>query len=71
MKLSLKWLSDFIDLKGLTTQEIIEQMVRCGFEVEAVERMSEGTNLVVGKVLECKDHPNSDHLHLTKTDIGS
>ena len=71
MKLSLKWLSNFIDLSDLSTDEIIEKMVRCGFEVESVEKLSEGTNLVVGKVIECKDHPNSDHLHVTKTDIGS
>ena len=71
MKLSLNWLSDFIDLSGLTTSQIVDQMVKCGFEVESIEKMSEGTNLVVGKVLECKDHPNSDHLHITKTDIGS
>ena len=71
MKLSLKWLSNFIDLSDLSTDEIIEKMVKCGFEVEAVDRLSEGTNLVVGKVIECKDHPNSDHLHITKTDIGS
>ncbi|MBR6233273.1 MAG: phenylalanine--tRNA ligase subunit beta [Erysipelotrichaceae bacterium] len=71
MKLSLNWLSDFIDLKGLDTNAIVDQMVKCGFEVEAIDKMSEGTNLVVGKVIECKDHPNSDHLHVTKTDIGS
>ena len=71
MKLSLNWLSDFIDLSGLTTEQIVDQMVKCGFEVESIEKMSEGTNLVVGKVLECTDHPDSDHLHLTKTDIGS
>ena len=71
MKLSLNWLSDFIDLKGLDTNAIVDQMVKCGFEVEAIDKMPEGTNLVVGKVIECKDHPNSDHLHVTKTDIGS
>ena len=71
MKLSLKWLSNFIDLSGLNDEQIMEQMVKCGFEVESVERLSEGTNLVVGKVIECRDHPNSDHLHITKTDIGS
>ena len=71
MKLSLNWLSDFIDLSGLDTSAIVEQMVKCGFEVESIERMSQGSNLVVGKVLECKDHPDSDHLHLTKVDIGS
>ena len=71
MKLSLKWLSDFIDLSGLSDEQIMDQMVKCGFEVESIEKLSEGTNLVVGKVIECKDHPNSDHLHLTKTDIGT
>ncbi|MBQ6493929.1 MAG: phenylalanine--tRNA ligase subunit beta [Erysipelotrichaceae bacterium] len=70
MKLSLKWLSSFIDLEGLGSDEIIRQMVKCGFEVESVEYMSQGTDLIVGKVIECKDHPDSDHLHLTKTDIG-
>ncbi|MDO4197653.1 MAG: phenylalanine--tRNA ligase subunit beta [Erysipelotrichaceae bacterium] len=71
MIVSLKWLSSFIDLSGLSTEDIIDQMVRCGFEVESVEKIGEGTNLIVGEVLECKDHPNSDHLHVTKTDIGS
>ena len=70
MKLSLNWLKDFIDLSGLTTDEIVDQMVKCGFEVESLEKMSEGTNLIVGKVIECKDHPDSDHLHVTKVDIG-
>ena len=71
MIVSLNWLSNFIDLSGLTTDEIIDQMVKCGFEVESVEKIGEGTNLIVGEVLECKDHPNSDHLHVTKTNIGS
>ncbi len=70
MKLSLNWLNDFIDLSDLSVDQIVDQMVKCGFEVESVEKMSSGTNLVVGKVVECKDHPDSDHLHVTKTDIG-
>ncbi|MBQ6334881.1 MAG: phenylalanine--tRNA ligase subunit beta [Erysipelotrichaceae bacterium] len=71
MKLSLNWLSDFIDLSGLSVSQIVDQMVKCGFEVESIEKMSDASNLVVGRVLECTDHPDSDHLHLTKTDIGS
>lgn len=71
MKLSLNWLSNFIDLSGLSTSDIMNQMVKCGFEVESVEKIGEGTNLIVGEVIECKDHPNSDHLHITKTNIGS
>ena len=71
MKLSLNWLSDYIDLSDLSTDEIVNQMVKCGFEVESIEKLSDATNLIVGKVIECKDHPDSDHLHVTKTDIGS
>ncbi|MBQ2582284.1 MAG: phenylalanine--tRNA ligase subunit beta [Erysipelotrichaceae bacterium] len=70
MLLSLNWLKEFIDLEGLTTEEIVNKMVKCGFEVEGIEKMSSGTNLVVGKVLECKAHPDSDHLHVTKVDTG-
>ena len=70
MKLSLKWLSEFIDLNGLTTDEIVERMVKCGFEVEEITYLSRATDLVVGKVIECKDHPDSDHLHVTKVDVG-
>ena len=71
MKLSLNWLSDFIDISDLSVDQIVDQMVKCGFEVESIEKMSSGTNLVVGKLIECHDHPDSDHLHCTKTDIGS
>ena len=70
MKLSLNWLNDFVDLSGLTTEEIEKQMVKCGFEVEAVDKLSSGTNLIVGEVVECKDHPNSDHLHCCTVDCG-
>ncbi|MBR2578092.1 MAG: phenylalanine--tRNA ligase subunit beta, partial [Erysipelotrichaceae bacterium] len=71
MLLSLKWLNEFVDLKGLTTEEIEEKLVKAGFEVESEEHLGLGTNLVVGKVIECKDHPDSDHLHVCKVDIGS
>ena len=71
MKLSLNWLKDYIDLSDLTTEQIVNQMVKCGFEVESMEKLGEGTNLIVGEVLECKDHPDSDHLHVTKVNIGS
>lgn len=70
MKLSLNWLKDYIDISDLTLEQIVDQMVKCGFEVESIDKMSEGTNLIVGEVIECKDHPDSDHLHVTKVNIG-
>lgn len=39
-------------------------------EVEAFEPINTSTNLVVGHVLTCEDHPNSDHLHVTTVDLG-
>lgn len=70
MKLSLNWLKDYIDINDLTLEQIVEQMVKCGFEVESIDKMSEGTNLIVGEVIDCKDHPDSDHLHVTKVNVG-
>lgn len=71
MKLSLNWLSKFIDISDLSYQEIMDKAVKAGFEVEEVTKIGSGTNLVVGKVLTCIPHPDSDHLHLTTVDIGT
>ena len=70
MRLSLKWLSSFIDLDGLSTEEIIDKTVKAGFEVADREYLAKASGLVAGKVIECHDHPDSDHLHVTKVDIG-
>ena len=71
MKLSLNWLNEYVDLDGLSVDEIIDKVIKAGFEVEEVTRLGYGTDLIVGKVVSCKMHPNSDHLHVTKVDIGS
>ena len=70
MLLSLNWLNNFVDTSDLTIDELVEKMVSCGFEVESIEKLGQGTNLIVGEVLECEDHPDSDHLHVTKVNIG-
>lgn len=71
MNLSLNWLNQFVNLDGLEKEEIIDRIIKAGFEVESVNELGSGTNLVVGKVIECHDHPDSDHLHVTKVDIGN
>ena len=71
MKISRKWLSQYMDISDLTIEQLQEKITAAGFEVEAVEKQSQGTNLVIGYVKECKDHPDSDHLHCTKVDIGN
>src|ERR1700712_1701358 len=73
MKISYNWLKEFIDTDK-TPAEISQILTGTGLEVESLEKVQaipgglEG--LVIGYVTECVDHPNSDHLHLTKVDVG-
>ena len=71
MKLSLNWLKSFIDIEDLSCEEIMDKAVKAGFEIEEVIKLSSGTNLIVGEVIECENHPDSDHLHITKVNIGN
>ena len=67
MKISRKWLSQYMDIRDLTIEQLQEKITAAGFEVEAVEKQSQGTNLVIGYVKECKDHP--DFLSLLGTEF--
>ena len=72
MKLSRKFVSDYIDLdENLTITEIADAMTSVGNEYDSAEKLINCTNLTVGKVLECEDHPDSDHLHVCKVDVGT
>ena len=70
MKISEKWLKQYMDLGDLSMEEVAKAVTDAGFEVEEVIPMSQGSNLVIGEVLTCKDHPNSDHLHVTTVNLG-
>ena len=73
MKISYNWLKEFIDTDK-TPEEISTILTGTGLEVESLEKVQaipgglEG--LVIGHVKESIDHPNSDHLHITKVDVG-
>ena len=72
MLLSRKFVSDYIDLpKELTIVKIADDMTNVGNEYDFAGPLINCTNLTVGHVLECTDHPDSDHLHVCKVDIGS
>ncbi len=70
MKISKKWLSQYMDLQDRSMEEIAQAITNAGFEVEDILPMAQGTNLVIGEVLTCVDHPDSDHLHVTTVDTG-
>ena len=73
MKISYQWLKRYIDT-DLELDEILTVLTDIGLEVDGVERFEsvrgglEG--VVVGEVLTCTDHPDSDHLHLTEVAVG-
>ena len=70
MKLSLNFLKDYVDI-DVDVKQLAEDMTNIGNEYDSAKRLIEATNLTIGEVIECEDHPNSDHLHLCKVDVGS
>jgi len=72
MKISLNWLKDYIDLpKNITPQKLTEDLTMSTVEVESVKNQAEEfENIIVGKILEIKKHPNADKLKIVITDIG-
>ncbi len=71
MDISLKWLSKYVDISEYSPKELADKITVCGVEVEDIKYLAQGSNLIIGEVLECSSHPDSDHLHVTKVNIGS
>ena len=70
MKLSTNFVKDYVDI-DVDLRTLAEDMTRAGNEYDSAEKLSPATKLVIGKVLECIPHPDSDHLHCCKVDIGN
>ena len=71
MLVSYKWLNEYLDLSGVSATELADQLSLTGIEVEAVEVPEEGLKkIIVGEVIECIPHPNSDHLSICQVNIG-
>ncbi|MDR0799322.1 MAG: phenylalanine--tRNA ligase subunit beta, partial [Dysgonamonadaceae bacterium] len=73
MNISYNWLKDYLNF-DLSPKELTAALTSIGLEsdgIEEVEAIKGGLKgLVVGHVLTCEDHPNSDHLHVTTVDLG-
>ena len=73
MNISYNWLKEYADF-NLTPEELGAALTSIGLEtggIEEVESIRGGLRgIVIGKVLTCEDHPNSDHLHITTVDLG-
>lgn len=73
MNISYNWLKQYVDF-NLTPDEVAAALTSIGLEtggIEKVESIRGGLQgIVVGKVLTCTEHPDSDHLHITTVDLG-
>ncbi len=74
MIVSYKWLNDYVK-SSLTPSEIDSTLTFSGLEIEGIEKVESIKggleHVVIGKVVTCEDHPDSDHLHVTTVDVGA
>jgi phenylalanyl-tRNA synthetase beta chain len=74
MNISYNWLKEYVNF-DLTPEQVAEALTSVGLEtggVEEVQTIKGGLEgIVIGEVLTCIDHPNSDHLHITTVNLGN
>ena len=70
MKLSTNFVKDYVDI-DVDVNQLAEDMTRVGNEYDSAGKLINATKLVIGEIVECTDHPDSDHLHLCKVNIGT
>ena len=68
--ISLEWLNDYVDIANIDPKELAEKITKAGVNVEKI-MTNHINNLVIGEVVECENHPDSDHLHICKVNIGN
>ena len=72
MKISLEWLSEYVDIAGLAPEAIAEALTNSGLEIEGIHKTGGAfTNVVVAKCEKLDPHPNADKLRLATVNIGS
>ena len=71
MKLSINFLKDYVDLdENIDVKKLAEDMTNAGNEYDEAGNLINATKLVIGEIVECKEHPDSDHLHCCKVNVG-
>ena len=67
--IDLEWVKDYIDINDQDLKELAVKITKAGINIEKVIT-NHIDNLVIGEVMECKMHPDSDHLHVCKVNVG-
>lgn len=72
MKLSTNFLKEYVNIDdSIDVKTLAEDMTRVGNEYDSAEKLINASHLIIGEVIECKEHPDSDHLHVCKVNIGT
>ena len=73
MKISYNWLKEYLEC-DLTPEAVAEALTAIGLEVDSLEQIEEIpgglAGVIVAEVVECVEHPDSDHLHITRLNTG-
>ena len=73
MTISYSWLKDYLKC-DLSASQVAEALTSIGLEVDAVETVEQIPGglkgVIVAQVVECVNHPDSDHLHITRVQLG-
>ena len=70
MAISTNWVNDYVDIKDVDLKELADKITKAGINIEAVNSKYIN-NLVIGEVVECYPHPDSDHLNVCKVNVGT
>ena len=71
MLVSLNWLKNYVDISGISIEDLAERITKSGIEVDGIHYIAEESKgLVVGYVESCEQHPNADKLNLCQVDVG-
>lgn len=71
MRVSFEWLKTLVDTQGKSPEDLAQDLVCTGTEVEGIETLGEALeHVVVGYVEACEPHPDSDHMHVTTVNVG-
>lgn len=68
--ISLNWIKNYVDLDGVDLIKLADEITKTGVNIEKVIS-NHIDHLVIGEVVECTMHPDSDHLHVCKVNIGN
>ncbi len=68
--IDLEWVKDYIDISDQDLKELAVKITKAGINIEKVIT-NHIDGLVIGEVLECEMHPDSDHLHVCKVNVGN